>query len=299
MSAGNAFARGVVCAVTGALLWGFSGACAQFLFAHYDISAAFITATRALLAFVLFLGVLVARQRDRLRSMLASPRTLGRLGVFGLGLFGSQFFYTMSVSFTNAGTATVLQMSGTVFIMLFTCVFARKLPRAAEVAGLVCAVFATVAIATQGNLDSLALPPEGLFWGMLNGLAVALYVMWPRRLFAEYGSFAATGLAMFVSAALSSVVWAVQGAPVPALDAVGVLVLTVGIAAVGTFAAFALYLRGVSLVGSVAGGLLGAFEPIGAMVVSAVWLGTAFTGFDWLGLALMLGMLVLVTVRKA
>ena len=40
--------RGVLCALTGAGLWGFSGACAQFLLANYDITPSFITAVRML-----------------------------------------------------------------------------------------------------------------------------------------------------------------------------------------------------------------------------------------------------------
>ena len=75
--------------------------------------------------------------------MLRDRRTMLRLLVFGVGLFGSQFAFVMSVSYTNAGTATVLQMSGSVFIMVFTCLIARKLPQLREVAGLIAAVAAT------------------------------------------------------------------------------------------------------------------------------------------------------------
>ena len=63
----------------------------------------------------------------------------------------------------------------------------------------------------------------------------------------------------------------------------------------GTFLSFWLYLRGVSLVGSITGSLLGAVEPASAMLFSALLLGTVFTGADWIGLILMVGMLVLVT----
>lgn len=49
----------------------------------------------------------------------------------------------------------------------------------------------------------------------------------------------------------------------------------------GTFVSFGLYLRGVAFVGSVTGSLLGAVEPISASVCACVFLGTAFSGFDW------------------
>ena len=314
MAGSKTFARGVVFATIGALLWGFSGACAQFLFANYEIEASFVTMVRSLAAGLMFLAVLFARQRKTLLSMLRDSRTMLRLLVFGVGLFGSQFAFVMSVSCTNAGTATVLQMSGSVFIMVFTCLIARKLPQLREVAGLIAAVAATWLIATQGDPSVLTLPVAGLAWGMMNGLAVALYVMYPKRLFSMWGSFASTGLAMFVCAAIGAVAWIVPQVSgvilgqvpldafelaFPALDAAGWVALLAGVGCIGTFVAFGMYLRGVSMVGPVTGGLLGAFEPLGAMIVSAVWLGTSFSGADWAGFALMMVMLVLVTVTPA
>ena len=65
-----------------------------------------------------------------------------------------------------------------------------------------------------------------------------------------------------------------------------------------TFAAFALYLHGVSIVGSVQGSLLGAIEPVSATAFSALWLGTAFSGADWVGFVLMMAMIFLVTAEK-
>ena len=83
----------------------------------------------------------------------------------------------------------------------------------------------------------------------------------------------------------------------PALDAAGAGVFAAFVL-VGTFAAFALYLHGVSVVGSVQGSLLGAVEPVSATLFATLWLGTAFTGADLAGCALMIAMIFLVTGEK-
>ncbi|RXZ54456.1 DMT family transporter [Senegalimassilia faecalis] len=297
---------GVACALVGAGLWGVSGACAQYLFSHYGITPMFATAVRSLVASLIFFGVLFFRRRYLLQLMWGSEaRTKLAFLAFGVALFVDQFAYSMTIAHTNAGTATVLQMLGTVFVMLFTCVLGRHLPKASEFAGLVCAFVATVLIATQGDLGTLVLPAAGLFWGLLNALSVALYVMVPRNcgLFDRFGSFAATGVGMLVTCACAGVAYAVQlaggaGAPesVAGMDAFGWLVLLGGLTVLGTFVSFGLYLRGVAAVGSVTGSLLGAIEPVSASVCAWVFLGTAFSGFDWAGLVLMLGMLALVTL---
>ncbi len=292
--------RGVACALGGAVLWGFSGACAQFLLGSYGMAPTLLTAVRMLGAGALFLIVLLVRGRARLAAMLRDGRTVARLGVFGgVGLYLCQVTYTVVIGYTNAGTATVLQTSGIAFVMLATCLLVRRLPRAREVAGLGAAVTATWLIATQGDPGALTLPLFGLVWGIANGLSVAFYIMYPKGLFARWGSFAVTGLGMLAGGVAAAAVHLAGGAlgqplALPALDAAGFAVLAAFVV-VGTFAAFALYLHGVSVVGSVEGSLLGAVEPVSATVFSALWLGTAFTGADLAGCALMVAMVFLVT----
>ncbi|MFR8300055.1 MAG: EamA family transporter, partial [Gordonibacter urolithinfaciens] len=136
-----------------------------------------------------------------------------------------------------------------------------------------------------------------------NGLSVAFYIMYPKKLFAEWGSFAVTGIGMLVGGVAAALVWLAGGVAggaglaLPTLDAAGFLVFGL-IIVVGTFAAFALYLHGVSIVGSVKGSLLGAIEPVSATAFSALWLGTAFSGADWAGFVLMIAMIFLVTGEK-
>ncbi len=52
------------------------------------------------------------------------------------------------------------------------------------------------------------------------------------------------------------------------------------------------------IVGGVAGGLLGAIEPVSATLFSALWLGTLFTGADWAGLVLMVVTIAIVSLSK-
>lgn len=295
------FWRGVVAALVGGAMWGFSGTCAQYLYQHYEIDPLFITWVRMLGSGILFLILLAFTQRGKLRAIAGDRRELGRLALFGIaGLFLCQFTYTTSVNATNAGTATVLQSLNTVFILAATCLILRRAPRAMELGGLALALVATWLIATKGNLTALMIPPAGLAWGLINAASCTFYIMYPKHLFARWGSLPVTGIGMLIGGIAAVAIWGLGGlwgaAPVvPQLGLDGVLVLA-AIVVVGTLAAFGLYLHGVSIVGSVKGGLLGTTEPASAMVFAALWLGTMFTWADWIGLVLMVAMIFLVTL---
>lgn len=295
------FWRGVVAALIGGAMWGFSGTCAQYLYQHYEIDPLFITWVRMLGSGILFLILLAFTQRGKLRAIAGDRWELGRLALFGIaGLFLCQFTYTTSVNATNAGTATVLQSLNTVFILAATCLMMRRAPRAMELGGLALALVATWLIATKGNLTALMIPPAGLAWGLINAASCTFYIMYPKHLFARWGSLPVTGIGMLIGGIAAVAIWGLGGlwgaAPVvPQLGLDGVLVLA-AIVVVGTLAAFGLYLHGVSIVGSVKGGLLGTTEPASAMVFAALWLGTMFTWADWIGLVLMVAMIFLVTL---
>lgn len=295
------FWRGVIAALVGGAMWGFSGTCAQYLYQHYEIDPLFITWVRMLGSGILFLILLAFTQRGKLRAIAGDRWELGRLALFGIaGLFLCQFTYTTSVNATNAGTATVLQSLNTVFILAATCLMMRRAPRAMELGGLALALVATWLIATKGNLTALMIPPAGLAWGLINAASCTFYIMYPKHLFARWGSLPVTGIGMLIGGIAAVAIWGLGGlwgaAPVvPELGLDGVLVLA-AIVVVGTLAAFGLYLHGVSIVGSVKGGLLGTTEPASAMVFAALWLGTMFTWADWIGLVLMVAMIFLVTL---
>lgn len=303
-------AIGICIALARASLWGFSGSCTQYLFAHYRIDAMFITVFRMLVSGSIFLAVLALTQPGQLKAILEDRTSLRQLAFMGaVGLFLSQVTYIVAIGYTNAGTATVLQSLSVVITMIVACLFARRLPRATECLGVACALLATLLIATKGNPASLSIPFAGLAWGLLNACSVTLYIMYPKKLFAKWNSMPVTGIAMLFGGISSALIWAgscllhqASGgriealASFPVLDATGWLMLGI-IAVVGTFAAFGLYLKGVSMVGGVRGSMLGAIEPVSATVCSALWLKTAFVWADWIGLILMVATIFLVAMQ--
>lgn len=288
---------GVASTLLGAIFWGFSGTCVQFLFATTQMDALLLTTIRQLGAGLVFLAVLLLQRRTLLRAMLADRQTLRRLAIFGsFGLFLNSTLYALTIAHTNAGTATVLQSLNIIMVLAVSCVVGRRLPRRLETAALACALAATFLIATHGNPAQLQLPLPGLLLGLATAAAATFYTMYPKPLFERWGSFAVTGLGMLVGGLCGLVTCVASGTVahgLPAVDATGVVVLAVAVL-VGTFGAYGLFLHGISIVGPVAGNMLGAAEPVSATVISALWLATPFAWADWTGLGLMVATILLI-----
>ena len=295
---------GIALTLLGGALWGISGTSVQFLTTAGGAPPALVTLLRVLAGGGLFFLFLLGRERRVVRAMFGDGKTVAALLAFAFALYGNQLCYAQTVQITNAGTATVLQMLGSVFVMAYVCAVGRKLPRGKELAGLVIAMVATLLIATQGDVTTLSIPLDGLAWGIATGLTTGIYIVVPKRygLYERFGSLPVVGMGMFLGTLFAVPTYLIQGNSLGGAAAVlggfGPLewgIFIVALVLVGTIGGYGFYLHGVSVVGPVKGALLGAIEPVSATAIAALWLGTAFTGFDLAGMVLMCVMVAFVT----
>lgn len=278
----NKNTRGILCTLSGGALWGFSGACGQYLFSHGQVDSAWLTVVRMTAAGVLLTAVNLVRSGKRAADILKSGRDALQLVVFALvGLVFSQYAYLTSIVYTNAGTATVLQYLGPVLIMVLMCLKLRRLPDGRKAAAIVLAVGGTYLLATHGNPRTMVLSGEGLVWGLLSAVSLALYTLLPERIIPRWGSTIVTGWAML----LGGVVFgsAIQVWTIPVTLDVGGWLAVGGVVVMGTVLGYTLYLQGVADIGAVRASMLASVEPVSATLFSVLWLGTEFQWIDLIG----------------
>lgn len=278
---------GVVCTLAGGTLWGFSGTCGQYLFLNYGVAAGWVTSVRMLCAGMILLIIGMLTQREQMLSLLKNKRDVLQAVIFGVcGLAFSQFSYFMAISYTNSGTATILQYVGPVMVMIVSCFLGHRMPDRRDILAIALAIFGTFLLATHGDIHNMALTPKGLTWGLLSAVALMMYTMLPGKLTGKYGSIPVVafgmlsgGIVMFVGGHQWTYVTPIHGSGFGILAAVILL---------GTVAAYTLYLQGVKEIGAVKGSMLSSVEPVSAMVFMVTWLGVEFGPMDAAGFACIL-----------
>lgn len=285
--------RGVVLAFIGAVCWGFSATCVSWLTTRTGVEVLWLADMRMLCTGVVFTVVALVKDRDKIARLFRDRGLVLQLFFHAaVGVLLVQISYMYSIMYTNPGTALLLQETGVPLILVITCVAARRLPTGAEALALVLAVVGIVLISTQGSFSSLAINPLGLAWGLASGAALAGYNLIPVRLLRECGSLVTNGLAMIIaSVVLTPFVRPWETTVV--FEAIDLFALF-GVVVIGTMVAYLVYLRGVVEAGPVKASLVGVFEPVSGAVFAALWLGTVFSSWDYLGGAAVIAMLVLV-----
>ena len=289
---GDTALRGSLLAFLGAVCWGFSATCASYLMTTFGISVTWLASVRLIVAGSLFLALSLFKSRDRVVALLRDRKMLALAALYAIvGMILMQLTYMEAVRYAGAGTALLLQETGTVAVMIVSCVQYRRLPMRNELLAIVLALLGVSVIATQGNIGSLGISPLGLLWGLLAGACLAAYNIVPVKLLDKYGSTVTNSLSMPMAALLFLPIGQPWHLPVMSFD--GWLAL-LAVCIIGTFVAYLVYLHGVRQAGPVRASIIGMFEPVSGMVFSCVWLHDAVSVFDVIGCALIFAMVVLI-----
>ena len=193
----NKLVKGRVYTLIGAVSWGLSGACGQYLMNDSSVSPIYLTALRMMIAGLVLTLFACWKQPKQFRKVVKSPKTMGKMLFFEIfGLMLCQLTYLISIHDSNAGTATVLQYTCPILIVIYVSLKEKTVPTVMEFVAIFFALVGIFVIATHGNPFNLSISPTGLFWGIISAFTYALYTLLPGKLIQQWGSLIVTGLGL-------------------------------------------------------------------------------------------------------
>ena len=280
-------------AISGAILWGASGAAVQYLFDNPTINEYWLVGLRLLGAGLLLVVYSVMKNFAKVKALFSSWSRVGYLILFSfVGMCASQLSYFVAVKYSNAPTATVIQFLGPVFIISYLAIRTKTLPRRIDVVSIVVALLGTFLLVTGGHIDHLALSPLACLWGLLAAISEAVNTIMPRDLFKKYGTINVVGWSMLISGlAFLPLYWRLPAPKLSSSD-VGMIFFII---IFGTLFAYTLFLGSVKYILPSTTGMLAAFEPLIATILAVVFLSTPFGLVDWVGS----GLIILATIFQS
>ncbi|MDY5365346.1 DMT family transporter, partial [Mitsuokella jalaludinii] len=143
--------RGILLALTGAVLWGGSGVAGQYVLQDCAFSTEWLVGVRLILSGALLLLIDFAAYRQDLLTVFRERRDcLETIAFAVLGMLGVQYTYFATIKFSNAATGTILQYLMPVVIVAWTALHTRRRPPAGELFCVALAVLGTFLLVTHG-----------------------------------------------------------------------------------------------------------------------------------------------------
>ena len=276
--------KGIIFALLGGTGWGLSGTCGQFLFSYSDAAPLTVTIYRLIFSGLLLIVFNLIRHPQGMLDIFKDWKTVVHLVVYGVcGVGFCQLSYLSAISYSNSGTATVLQSSGIILVFIIASIMQHKAPKGLEYLCLALVMGGVFLLATHGDISNLYLSKEGLFWGAAAAVAVALYTLLPGKLMSRFRTSLVLGYAMLIG---GLVLFAVSGDARILTDTRPVTLLAIAfIVIVGTAMGFGFYLTGVGLCGPKKASMISSIEPVVATLTSFLFLHTTFMPIDLAGFA--------------
>jgi Permeases of the drug/metabolite transporter (DMT) superfamily len=228
----------------------------------------------------------ISKPKETMR-IVKKPKYIFQLLCFGLlGMLPAQYTYFMAIKYGNAPTATVLQFLGPLFIILYLSLRQLKMPRRIDIVSIIMALLGTYLLVTHGKFNQLALSTPAILWGVGSGLSQASYTLLPRELLKNFDAKIVTGWSMLLGGIVFSPIAKLNQVPhLNMLSWVCIIFIIIG----GTMFSYLFYLQSLNYLTATTTGMLSAFEPLTATILSVTILKTAVGGPEIIGALLILG----------
>lgn len=290
--------KGIAVVLMASLLWAVSSNMAEVLLAKDHFTAGWLVAVRMLVSgLLLLLMVSSAYGRAHTLAVWRQRRTALRLVVLSIaGLLGMQYSFFSSIAYGNSVVATLLQNLGPVFITLYVAWRLRQKPSSWQFGAVSLAVMGTFLLVTGGHLHSLSVPRAAVIWGLLSGVTMAFYTLYPGSLLRAYGPATIVGWAMLLGGiVLSGIVrpWQLAIHPTPAA-----WFLVACVIVLGTLLAYYLYIASLKYISPSETSLLASSEPLFITIIAALYLHIELSLTSLVGGACILVTVVILSLKR-
>ena len=277
--------RGMTLASLASSLWAVSGISGEILFKKFNFSSDWLVSTRTLISgILLFLIVIFIEKKSILRPLKNKIDCAGIILFGTAGMYLVQYTYFKTIELSNISFATILQFTAPFFIFIYESIKNKKVPAVSTVILLLMTILGVIFIATKGNFSNLSVSLEALLLGIISAIMIAFYSTYPKKLLKKYGSITVVGWGMIVGSIISNVIhpiWKIEG-DVNTQSIIQVMIVVI----LGTSIAYLIYIASLNYISSSLAGILTAFEPVLAAILSVVFLGLKFSFIELIGFLL-------------
>lgn len=231
-------------------------------------------------------------------SMKITFGELARISLLSLFYIGTAITTLKSYEYLSSGVATALVYTDPVWCALIGLLFFRDKLSIKTMSALVITI-AGVMLLADVFTETIHLSLLGVMWGLLSGLTYALYLIFlPRLNLGRIANLKLTFYVFFISMIMMAVYQVVIGGGIGTVHKPGLWINLVLLGLIPTALSNICVTTALRLIDSTAVALLGAFEPVTAMIIGICALGDPFKATYIIGAGLILTAVFILTAKS-
>ena len=285
----NNKSKGISMALIAAILWGISGNFSEYIFTHSDITDLSYTTFRMLFSGIILLiyGIFL-NSFSEFKKLIFDKKNILKLSIYSLfGIMGLQYTFSKTVLLSNAPLATLLQFLSPLIILVYISIENRIKPKLSEVILTLISLFGMFLMITNGNLNDLVVNPYGILFGIISACFYAYNVIYIKE-FKKYHISLILGIGMILG---SIYLLPFNDSNMREYMKPDILFTFTSNVILGNVIPFYLFLESTKYISPKITSLLGAFEPISALIIGTIFMNTKIYIVQIIG-----GLIIIVSV---
>jgi drug/metabolite transporter (DMT)-like permease len=289
---------GILCALVGVLCFSFRPILIKLSYAAHPISPNTLLFLRMTLSLPFFL--VIAWWLRNQQPVLTRRDWAAVAGLGFLGYYAASFLDFLGLQYVGAGVGRLILFLYPTMVLSLAFLFLKKTPRRREIvslfmsyAGIALVVSDQIGTSGEGKLFLL-----GVLLVFASALCYAVYLVAGTQVVKRIGSMRFTAYSMAVATAPALLqFFALEPVSALALPA-SVWTYALILATVSTVLPLFLQAEALRRIGATEFALVGAVSPVSVAVMSALGLGEPFGPRQWAGAVLVIGGVLLVSLKK-
>jgi drug/metabolite transporter (DMT)-like permease len=224
------------------------------------------------------------------RRPLTHYRDAFLLGILGYSPQAGLYFLT--VRYLDPGLAALLLYLHPAFVVVFSAVFLRRLPRKAQIIAVILSLIGcAMTLWVRGSY-----PLIGYFWGLMVAIVYGIYLVAGEKIVSRLDPLFATTNVMTATALVYWVLTLASGSfrlPGSTAALFGIL----GVGTLGTVVPIMTLFAAMRRIGAADSSLISTVEPLFTIILSALLIGERLTGMQLAGGAVILGAVLVLNMK--
>ena len=288
---------GTFLALSAGVLWGLGGICAQFLFNSRGVTSQWLVTVRLMTSGLILLTIGYFKTGKDIFKIWTHKKDRLNLLLFAIfGMMAVQFSFLTAISYSNAATTTVIQYLAPALVLIFVSFKNKKLPSVIELVAVILSILGVFLLVTHGDFSNLVISKIALFWCICAALSLTYYTIKPGSFNEKWSNYSLTGWAMLIGGLLCNIitpVWHISGT----FD-IWAIINLLAVIILGTLLPFTIYSISVNIIGPTNASLYSCVEPVATAIMSVILLNISFEFLDWIGTALIVSMVIILSLKK-
>lgn len=207
------------------------------------------------------------------------------------------FIRQMKKDLNRGSDETMLEYMSPIYVIIWLVLRKKDKLKILDTLSLIILIFSLFLLLTNGDIKTLKVSDQSLFWGIISGVSLAFYTIYSKKLLIKFPSLLIIGWSMIIGGLLMNIKFPIWDINLKEIQITNIILILLNILT-GTALAYWLYIKSVEYINEKKTIIFSTIEPIITITSSVFIMHISFEKYQTIGIILILISITQLSLKK-